>query len=506
MNEINTDITRFNNKYLKCIVTKYLSTIDYLGNSGSLIVYQPGSNSQINKNYVYLGNEFLASGYGFSNETTQIKAEKIVNKYDNDINSLKQKDQTLNEKIEYDVNNLAKNVETYYVKKKGGPIGETTININGYDILTKNIILYGEEAQYKNLEILDVKIRINNNEAIDNDIFLPVGYLIKEITVIIKFRKNDSGGLDKLYIEHKNINDNETIIVKYDDVRNVLDSSDEYGTITYVRSLEENEQIYVNKYLEDIISKCYIYVKGTPQLSYKNYPGLEKNFGIKIPSSGNAIKDNVIELINHINVRPQFYLHYGFNYDEEIYKHNISLNSFNDYDKTTVILENIDTKHEDDTYFTEIYIAIPSVFSVQKIYVIQNNSEKFNWTGTVKVQKNINMISYKNIVNTENNCIYYNVYKLTSAAGGFDQYNGNDIKIELDIMYNLKKDPQIIDGEYNISFSTYEELTEFTSNELLNDEDFNNLYWVNGNININNSFDHLTNKLNNCGKNGNKQI
>ena len=114
------------------------------------------------------------------------------------------------------------------------------------------------------------------------------------------------------------------------------------------------------------------------------------------------------------------------------------------------------------------------------------------------------MISYKNVVDNESNCIYYNVYKLTSSAGGFDQYNGNDIKIELDIIYNLKKETN--DNEYNISFSNYEALTEFTSNELLNDEDFNNLYWVNGNININNSFDRLANKLNNCGKNGNKKI
>ena len=104
-NNINNDINKFDGKYLKCIVSKYPSVIKFLANSGSMIVLQPqneminqdiketnnngeyyvetksGENQQ--RNYIYLGNEFLASGYGFSTIQYRKTGERIIKSFDN---------------------------------------------------------------------------------------------------------------------------------------------------------------------------------------------------------------------------------------------------------------------------------------------------------------------------------------------------------------------------------------------------------------------------------------
>ena len=110
------NISKFNGQYLKCIVSNYTSSKNYLGNSGSLIVIQPKSgrlndiewetkhkNGDISRNYVYLGNEFLASGFGFGSQYILEKAEAIINLYDDDISTLGRKDKELDEKIDREI-------------------------------------------------------------------------------------------------------------------------------------------------------------------------------------------------------------------------------------------------------------------------------------------------------------------------------------------------------------------------------------------------------------------
>ena len=77
MDRYKKDINKFDGQYLKCIVSNYTSSKNLLANSGSLIVIQPKygklndldleeayANGTIHRNYVYLGDEFLASGFG----------------------------------------------------------------------------------------------------------------------------------------------------------------------------------------------------------------------------------------------------------------------------------------------------------------------------------------------------------------------------------------------------------------------------------------------------------
>ena len=82
MNKENT-LSRFNGEYLKCIVTTHSGMIEALKNKGALIIYQTKENDKL-RNYIYLGNEFLASGYGFKSKDELTIAEYIVKSYEKD--------------------------------------------------------------------------------------------------------------------------------------------------------------------------------------------------------------------------------------------------------------------------------------------------------------------------------------------------------------------------------------------------------------------------------------
>ena len=259
MNNISNNITKFNGQYLKCVVSNYTSTKNYLGNSGSLIVIQPKSgklndielendykNGNIHRNYVYLGNEFLASGFGFGSQYILEKAENIVNSYDSDIKSLKDKDAQIEDKIAQEVRILNEKL-TNYVKIQGGPIDETQITINGQAITTKDIILHGEEARYKNLEIKNINILINNNVCENSTILMPIGSYIQKINVEIEIYKNDSGGIKELSILH-NFDEDDQIYegtkIKYDlDSDILIDSDYSIYKLFYSKQLPKTEII-----------------------------------------------------------------------------------------------------------------------------------------------------------------------------------------------------------------------------------------------------------------------
>lgn len=512
------NIEKFNGKYLKCIVTKYLSATSdkYLGNSGSLIIVQPELGKKINRNYVYLGDEFLASGYGFSSEEVQIKAEQIVNEYDETIQGLKDTDTALNEKIDEEVEKINEELKKY-VLIKGGHIEDTIVNIQGKNILTKDIILYGEEADYKNLEINDIKVTIvsNNNsyKLTDNTIFLPIGTLIKTIRVEIDYKLNDSGGIKKLQVVHHNMNINgflHDVIINYDDTQDnyEYDTEYHYGKIFYEKQFNDNERIYVGfneldedgliNNIKELISAFYIHVKGTPNECIKYYPLLKEQLGIEIKSEGNKIRDNKIEVSNAIIVRPQFYMHWSSEYNYESFaNNNAPLNSFKDYDETVVIIDNLITENTKEAYF-----AIPQLFTIQKIFIIKDNIEKYNWTGVTEIINSIKLRSHTNVTTTSeiNKVLDYNIYRIYSE----NKFIQNNLKIELHVVYNYVKQKNdadygnidLIDETIDIKNTIDAHNIENTS-ILVNDEEFNSLYWVNGgNFVSNSTVNPLKNKLN----------
>lgn len=525
MDIINKYSSNSNEKhYLQCVVTAHKSTHSkYLANSGALIIYHPENER---KNYIYLGDEFLASGYGVSTLELSNKLETIAKTYNDTIDRLDNADIIEKQEREEEDNKIWEEIKNY-VQINGGNISKTVItlaNTNGdkTNIPIKNIILHGEEAQYENLKINDITITINkeyegqesiiiNNKINIDDytVFLPVGSIIHDITIDIDYSINDSGGIKKLEVLHHNLNPNiyasrniDGVIIDYDDAVTayITDVEHKEAHIKYQKILDE--PIYVNRYLEKIISEFFIYVRETPKSGYKLYPGLKDMYDIEIPSAGNIIKDNIITVIKNINIRPQYYIYKGYDFTMNgLMDEKYPLNSFNDYDYTKVIY-NIDPSKN------IIYISVPSCFAIQKIYIIKNNIEKYNWTGAIDYTNNINLISYLNNEHIENFTIPYNVYRIYTKIGFI---NSADLKLEIQVIYKNTKLPNDADyynnetrTEIKLSQIVNSNIDEYSPIKYINDEEFNSLYWIKYDKLNDGTYEQLKNKLElakeNCAK------
>lgn len=510
MNNINNDINKFDGKYLKCIVSKYKAVTNYLANSGSMIILQPGIDS-INRNYMYLGDEFIASGYGFSTEEVQRTGERIVKKYDLDIAELKKADSIeKNERTKEiaDINNRLSD----YVKINDGPIENTVFRIDGKTIKTKDIILYGEEANYNDLKIVDVKIYVYgeyiNNEIDkslyykDNILLCPLGSRISKINIDITTQDNDSGGIDKIIILHNkilssysNINndsDVEGVMIKYDydyDYNLKDENNLEYYNHKWYYTKTLNNGFIIDKYLNNAVKNVFIYVKETPEALYKYYPGLERK-GYKILSRKGIIHNHKIDLNMSLDIMPQYYFRWSVNNDFNTINcfnttiNCASLNHFKDYDTTNIT---IDINYEDTSlnHIYKVYIAIPDKFVLHKIYLVDNNLQKYNWTGAVKIKYGVNMpCAYVN-ENNDNTwpCCTYNIYCLD---GYLNNFKDNINKLNLEIIYNKINNYENTTLCVNKSNADIRNDLESYSNtgwsdDILNDEEFNNLYWISNN-------------------------
>jgi len=527
-NNINNDINKFDGKYLKCIVSKYNAVTDYLSNSGAMIVLQPlGDKSkyngkEYNRNYVYLGNEFLASGYGFLCKDMRDDAENIVKVYNKTIQRLDKADNDevlARKQADENIVDEFKN----YVAKNGGPIENTTVTINNVKIPTKDIILYGEEAKYDDLQIVEYSIKINGNSTYydNNTLLCPIGSTINNISISITTKDNDSGGIERLKVLHNALlysdienelnEDIEAVIIDYncDYDYNIEDEvSPKYNLHKWYYSNTLTSDLLINEEKEEIIKGLYLYVKETPRSAYKFYPRLyEKNPEWKIISAGNIIKSHKIELSNLLNVKPQYYIKWIDKWGESPDFNNLinagvnnindqhvaALNNFKDYELTEITINPSNTNNNESQY--ELYIAIPSNFRLEKAYIIENNLNKYNITGFF--EKSIDYTfpcPGSKIIDEEYNfkayCISYDIYHFKSPNG-----IKSNTKFCINVINNYKKgvlnnnNVQECTNQLNISSSPND------SWEYINDEEFNNLYWATKDVLTNsNLFENGINK------------
>lgn len=552
INNINNDINRFDGKYLKCVVSKYPSVLNFLANSGSMIVLQP-QNELINqdiketikngeyyievkssegkqRNYIYLGNEFLASGYGFSTIQYRNTGERIIRSYDNTIRDLRKADEA-EAKARNDKDNEIIDKFKDYVAINGGPIENTIINFDGDSnkkIRTRDIILYGEEAHYTDLKINDVIITLYDNNGYsykveNNECTFPFGGVVASISIEIIGKDNDSGGLNCLEVLHdfyhkdSNYDEHEGIIIRYDtDVDNkivIQDNVDPQYNLHkwyYFKQLNSSTtEFIIDEEKRDVIKDIYLYVKETPEANYKFYPGLlqcyyynvnneQTSENVKLISSGNAIKNHKINLGVTLTVKPQYYVKYNFS-------SSVTLDSFNDDNIIPLNMiddnftTNVNIYLDHDTYtYNYVQIAVPINFALRKLYLIKKNLEKFNLTGAIyKVKENVPMPCPKSklpILNEQYHTMLYDIYMFIS-----DNKIEKDVNICAEIVYDGKKtlDVTLLSKDLMIS-----QFTNGSVNKLINDEEFNNLYWINGNKYNGNDNSELINKLNRTQENG----
>ena len=290
MNNRNNTLDRFNNEYLKCIVTTHASMINALKDKGALIIYQSkdNKNNDFLRNHIYLGNEFLASGYGFKTFDDLTNAENIINSYKTDNETINTNIANLENNykdIEQRVNNKLDNFEPNIIVHDSN---NNTINLddvffhgkpalyNDFEITNAQIVIQYFDGEYSNQFTNQYKTLVINNFNSSNVIDLPIGSQIKDINFILSYTKNDSNGISDLNITYynsmENYNDDNMSVLTYSELQ--LNSVAEQGKL-HLKLLFNNNFIVRSGNKIPIINSIQVNVKETPEHKYKKYPDLD---------------------------------------------------------------------------------------------------------------------------------------------------------------------------------------------------------------------------------------
>ena len=389
-----------------------------------------------NSNYIYLGNELIAGGWGFNNKEQKESAIAQLALLPLNINRIDETLDYLNEAIT-EGDNRVKAYFAYYVEKNsdladdGLYVSYKDINsdffINSYNTDIKNIFNLLQPAEYKDITINTIKNNYVfsfydqiNNDIIkfseenpnvngtkyiiekNNKLYVPVGCFADQHEIKINYYENDTNGITHIecnkientsqfnnglytaveynYSNNYNADTNQRLYVySWNDIKKI-------GTVTNTP---------VNIYAEDTLLKNTLYfhpknynkehqllmdvrykINGTPENKYKYFPG-----GSQLPfkSIENIIKSYTKELETK-TIIPKFLIHYS-----DVKRISNILDTNNAYtDDYAVKIKATDlSKHKlivEDDYveidynFSLIYgSALPLIeFALPNVYLIKN--------------------------------------------------------------------------------------------------------------------------------------
>lgn len=491
-NRQSTDLSRFNEKYLKCIVTKRPSTMRVLKDHGAVIIYQNSG-----YNFLYLGDEFIASGYGFKTQEELNSAVEIINKYASDNESINNKLEELEEAL----NNITQNVQdmlddykpVIYVKDK-----------NGTEALLNELFFHGKTAEYKDFEITSISktITYNNNKTIiipadQNIIDFPLGTIIRKVSYTLHCELNDCGGINHIYTSY--YPDSEAAIegnVQTSSISNV-----QWQNLAKQKSLIISHE-FVDPFIVDfyqdvkLINNVRIDIAETTKEQYKPYPELELTEGesFEIYSLENIIRDHSIYIDTlwiHPTLSIRYYLESESQDINEI-KRTLENRTSTDQNKGEIELKNLNKGDVNDIYIDidrknikKIHIFVPVSCAIHAVHYITNTTEythasDYNWTGAVGVLKHLSnstpiTLSYNRCdINGSEHIFYiqYNMYQLQiSSETNVTLTDTGKLHLRL-FMLNSEFNTDLHDGGGDI------EIIEPATWELLNNEDFNRMYWI----------------------------
>ena len=150
------NLLNINGEYVKFYITTNSNIPYILKNSGSIVIYHDKNNALSNElipfsyslNYIYLGNEIIASGYGLSNIDLRNKSEEIAINYDERQNEIN----TYFSEVKDDISYLYNNILTY-----NGNLQYTYITTYDNTISTDEYLFNTVNAKYKEAEIVNEK-------------------------------------------------------------------------------------------------------------------------------------------------------------------------------------------------------------------------------------------------------------------------------------------------------------------------------------------------------------
>lgn len=499
------NINRFNGQYLKCVVTNYESTMTILKNSGTLIVHRPLDEDY---NYLYLGNEFLSSGYGQKDIETRDKLTYLANTYTDTFSYFNNAYSYSLNYIEEDYNAILNKLNEY-VKIDGGDITNTMLTYppegtNSYK--TSDIVLEGPEAEYKDLSVETVDKYVNSSQYSDGMV-MPVGDQILKVEMLLNGSRNDSGGVLGVSF---NYNHNSSVIdpaiytgknvkVYSSNATNAADTFNIRCSLLY----DKNMFYFIQEGDNKIVNKVAIDVAKTPKNRYKNYPKLEKK-DIKITSDFNAIEQHTIGLsgINIIGKHTVSLITSQATHDDRY--NTVTFPSLvdieteeNDLKPSNYYINNINNKYfnrvkrqfvDDDIYFdieVDTYLisfVIPNKWKAYEVYFIENSTGIIhNWTGAVHVDysepfgpngnANINMVQIGKSRYVK--CDRYTII----MSDGVQQAGKLYIRT-----YDTNPEEQqevVVNNTIEDTF-TYD--TALKSYDLLYNENFTSIYWLTYNM------------------------
>ncbi len=395
-NNNSTDLSRFNDKYLKCIVTKRKSSMAILKDHGAVIIYQNSG-----YNHLYLGNEFIAAGWGFKSKEELMKAEKIITSYDSDIQALNDSINDINENLEQ----LNEKVDE--LNDKINPIVYIE-DENGEKVELNEVFFRGKPAFYNDYEITSIeKIIVYNNKKVlkindnTNIIELPLGSIIEQISYNISCKINDCGGIKEVNWSYYESSD--------DSINNVADpisvealqwaNLEPNKTISLVHQFTTPFKIDKDEDLK-IVNNIMITFNETAKEQYKKYPELVLSNGkFTIYSLENIIKEHTIT-IDPLIVRPIPEVRWFMTTDMSTYDsttvrnemdaHNHSYENKGDF-KGAVTFNDFKLGEYKDI-FIPIYspnikvidLFIPQSFELHELLYVNSTSE-YNWTGATGI-------------------------------------------------------------------------------------------------------------------------
>ena len=530
---MNNKLLKLNNEYVKLYITSNETLPELLKNSGSLIVYHKNSNTSVGEdtsltqsngsnnsdssehhinelseltiesindsnnngtNYLYLGNELIASGWGFDNikqknaainylTTLPTHINSIVEVLNNIINSINN-DENLYITKDSDLGSY----KDLYISTSNFPSSILVDKNNEKNILIKDLPQLLNKATYKEEEITKVEYSIVNedgdniedkdnniNNIIRDDInkcfYVPYNYAKLYLQLKIKLNLNDVGNI-------KNIKFN-TYTIEINNNTNI-------NTDNYIISIEKDnntnntQTITIAKKFTNIdnIIDPDIYITFNKTNNYKNYPDSTDNSLNNLYSIENIIPEHTVKINNlfdRYKIIPKYEIYYSTTllenssvtnipeYDQPwAYIGNIqdfSIPSLNDFKKVLIVNENNVTFNIEITNNRYLLIfMIPKLYNINKIILCSSDNKiKQNILGEFKIlyDYGVNNIIYT-IIDFDNDNNYYLKFELSK-----NNINNNTNTLS-EININLL-DQNIINNTYYLS-----------------SDDFDGSHWFNG--------------------------
>ena len=471
------NLLNINGEYVKFYITTNSNIPYILKNSGSIVIYHDKNNALSNGlipfsyslNYIYLGNEIIASGYGLSNIDLRNKSEEIAVNYDERQNEIN----TYFSEVKNDISYLYNNILTY-----NGNLQYTYITTYDNTISTDEYLFNTVNAKYKEAEIVNEKtiityysisdpanlykfyneiafnVDINDYSTLNTvisysnePIKLPIGAKINSFTKEFTVKLNDESGIYShnslsysflsqedcvLNPNFENINYKESFItLSLEEISQINLYKIKYNYSPIINGLLYN-QFYVKEGLTYLASQMNIRTIGTQnnKLSYYSYFDTKTNTNVL--SKENSILPHTLTL--HpiiIEGCPTLYSYQSKTPNESISFIEDGL-MFGGYGDRTLLEDITKLQISKDTYI--LYFALPYNTIIEEIYYIDYSSNcKINITGTIvdlHIQNPIKKYPYNINQNTNDNnaaypCYDYKFYMLKYN----DDVFGNDMTI-----------------------------------------------------------------------------